>query len=111
MRYFFKSGLVVLLLVLAMPATAQPALSEAKADGLVGERIDGLVGIVVADPSPALEQMVSEINDQRMTEYRQIAEDTDAPLQAVQQRAGRQLIQRLNEGEYFTDASGRWRQK
>lgn len=111
MRRAIQSGLLVLLLVWALPAMAQTPLAEAKADGLVGERLDGLVGIVVADPSPELKQMVETVNDRRLKEYRQIAEETDAPLEAVQQRAGRQLIQRLNAGEYFTDASGRWRQK
>lgn len=111
MQRFVKSGLVVLLLLMAAPAWAQPSLSQAKTDGLVGERVDGLVGIVIADPSPELKAMTEEINRQRLEEYRQIARETDAPLEAVQQRAGRKLIQQLSKGEYFTDAAGRWRQK
>jgi len=46
-----------------------------------------------------------------MAEYRHIAQDTEAPLEAVQARAGRQIIQRLPSGHYFMDAAGRWRQK
>lgn len=111
MQRFVKSGLVVLLLVMVAPAWAQPSLSQAKAEGLVGERVDGLVGLVVADPSPTLKAMTEKVNQQRLEEYRRIAEETDAPLAAVQQRAGRRLIQELNKGEYFTDAAGRWRQK
>jgi hypothetical protein len=46
-----------------------------------------------------------------MAEYRQIATDTDSPIEAVQARAGRQIIERLPAGHYFMDAAGRWRQK
>ncbi len=111
MQRFVKSGLVVLLLLLTAPAWCQPSLAQARADGLVGERVDGLIGIVIANPSPELKAMTEQVNQRRLEEYRRIAEETDAPLAAVQQRAGRRLIQQLKKGEYFTDASGRWRQK
>ena len=92
-------------------AFAQDSLVSAKAEGLVGERPDGLAAIVTDSPSPALRQLVNEVNAQRMDEYRQIAADTEAPLEAVQARAGRQIIQRLPAGQYFMDSAGRWRQK
>lgn len=92
-------------------ALAQEGLVGAKAEGLVGERPDGLVAVVTDNPPPAVRDLVAEVNAQRMNEYRQIAADTDAPLEAVQARAGRQIIDRLPGGQYFMDASGRWRQK
>lgn len=111
MQRFVQSGLIFVMLLLTVPVWGQPSLSQAKADGLVGERVDGLVGIVIANPSPELKAMTEQVNQQRLREYRQIAGETDAPLEAVQQRAGRQLIQQLSKGEYFTDAAGRWRRK
>jgi uncharacterized protein len=92
-------------------AWAQAGLVSAKAEGLVGERPDGLVAVVTDSPSAAVRQLVADVNTQRMNEYRQIATETDAPLEAVQARAGRQIIDRLPGGQYFMDAAGRWRQK
>lgn len=107
-----KPVLVLLALFAVLPAaTAQPSLAEAKAQGIVGERPDGLVGIVTGSPAAEIRQLVEQVNAERMAEYRQIAQETDAPLEAVQARAGRQIIQRLPSGHYFMDAAGRWRQK
>jgi uncharacterized protein YdbL (DUF1318 family) len=96
---------------IATAALAQQSLVNAKADGLVGERADGLVALVTDNPSAELRNLVAQVNAERMSEYNQIAAETDAPLEAVQARAGRQIIQRLPAGQYFMDASGRWRQK
>jgi len=98
------------MLLLSSLAVAQQGLVGAKQQGLVGERPDGLVA-VVADATPAVRALVEEVNAERMAEYREIAADTDSPLQAVQARAGRQIIERLPAGQYFMDAAGRWRQK
>jgi uncharacterized protein len=102
---------LVVLLAASSAAVAQEDLASAKGEGLVGERPDGLVAIVTDDPSPDLRELVEQVNGQRMDEYRQIAEETDAPLEAVQVRAGTQIIERLPSGQYFMDAAGRWRQK
>jgi uncharacterized protein len=107
-----KQLFFALLLVTASAlAFAQEGLVSAKAEGLVGERPDGLIAIVVDNPPAAVRQLVEQVNAQRMSEYRQIASETDAPLEAVQARAGRQIIDRLPSGQYFMDAAGRWRQK
>jgi len=103
--------IVCALLAMSALALGQESLVNAKTEGLVGERPDGLVALVTESPSPALRELVDEVNAQRMTEYRQIAADTDAPLEAVQARAGRQIIERLPAGQFFMDAAGRWRQK
>lgn len=109
----FSRRILIACAAMAMSALAlaQESLVNAKAEGLVGERPDGLVAIVTDSPPPALRELVDEVNGQRMNEYRQIANDTDAPLEAVQARAGRQIIERLPAGQYFMDAAGRWRQK
>ncbi|EAR20633.1 YdbL family protein [Nitrococcus mobilis] len=107
-----KILLLGIAVIAAAPAAlAQPSLAEAKTQGLVGERLDGLTGIVTGEPSPAIRQLVERVNEQRLAEYRRVAQETDAPLPAVQARAGRQIIQRLPKGQYFMDAAGRWRQR
>ena len=111
MRALIRSvALLFTVLAVSLTSYAQGGLASAKAEGLIGERPDGLVA-VVSDATPELQSLVSEVNSERMTEYRQIAQETDAPLEAVQARAGRQIIERLPAGQYFMDAAGRWRQK
>lgn len=108
---FVKRIFIVLaMLATSVAAFAQSDLASAKAEGLIGERPDGLVA-VVSNSTPALEAIVADVNAERMNEYRQIAQETDAPLEAVQARAGRQIIERLPSGQYFMDAAGRWRRK
>ncbi|GAK34427.1 hypothetical protein JCM17846_27910 [Iodidimonas nitroreducens] len=116
MMRMMKIVFSVLILLVMVPqfhteAQAQAGLAEAKARGALGERPDGLVGIVEASASADITALAQRVNAQRMEEYRKIAEETSAPLQAVQARAGRQIIQALPSGQYFMDAAGRWRQK
>src|SRR5690606_28920238 len=98
------------LLMMSVAALAQGDLASAKAQGVVGERPDGLVA-VVSNSTPQLEALVAQVNEERMAEYRQIAAETEAPLEAVQARAGRQIIERLPAGQYFMDAAGGGGQK
>lgn len=108
----FKSLILLVALVAFVPmALAQQALVDAKAQGDVGERPDGLVAMVETTSNPAIEDLVQSVNLQRLEEYKKIASETDAPLAAVQARAGRQIIQSLPKGQYFMDAAGRWRKK
>lgn len=108
----FKSLIVLVVLVAAIPvAFAQQALVDAKVSGAVGERPDGLVAMVGETSDPSIQALIQSVNTQRLSEYQKIATDTDAPLEAVQARAGRQIIQNLPKGQYFMDAAGRWRKK
>lgn len=109
-----KPGILfgLLLFLVAIPAAlGQADLVAAKSQGLVGERPDGLVGLVDPAAPPAVLQMIERINAERLDEYRQVASETSAPLAAVQARAGRQIVQALPSGQHFMDAAGRWRKK
>jgi uncharacterized protein YdbL (DUF1318 family) len=110
----FRILFVALSLMLAGSVAAQAqtgGVASLQQAGVVGERPDGLLAPVSENAGADVINIVNEVNAQRMAEYRKIAADTDAPLQAVQQRAGAQLIARLPKGQYFMDAAGRWRQK
>ena len=92
------------------PALAGP-LEDARAAGLVGERIDGYLGLVDSDAPADVKRLVEEINAQRWAKYAEIAEKQGAPVQAVAQIAGEKLIQRAGSGEYVMGADGKWRRK
>jgi len=97
-------------LPLARDARAQD-LAQAKRDGWLGERIDGLVGVVRADTPQNIRALADDINRRRREEYARIAEREGAPVQAVAQLAGERLIERAAPGEWVLGADGNWRQK
>lgn len=98
------------LLVAAMPAVAQSSLDKAKAAGLVGERPDGLLG-VVSSASGQIEAMVRDINDRRLAQYQEIARRTGTSLPAVQAVAGEKAIAQSPPGSFVMEGSGAWRRK
>ncbi|MGC2853899.1 YdbL family protein [Novispirillum sp. DQ9] len=86
------------------PAHAQ-SLEQAKAQGLVGERADGLLGAVKGG-SPQVRQLIERVNDQRMDQYRRIAQKNGTAVQAVMAIAGKKLIQRAAPGTYINAGDG-----
>jgi uncharacterized protein len=112
MRWMVRIGAIVLLAVgLGIaPAQASP-LEDAKAEGLVGERIDGYVGVVDSGAPGSIKSLVNQINAEREAAYAKIAQKQGAPVAAVAQIAGTKLIQRAPKGEYVMGADGRWQRK
>ena len=112
MRWMVRIGAIVWLAVgLGIgPAQAGP-LEDAKAQGLVGERIDGYVGVVDSGAPGSIKSMVNQINAEREAKYAEIAKKQGAPVAAVAQIAGTKLIERAPRGEYVMGASGQWQRK
>jgi hypothetical protein len=106
---------LVVLLLLCSGLFAGPAfalsLNEAKAEGLVGEKIDGFVGTVVADPSAEVRELVEQVNRQRRQKYDEVAKQRGVPLDAVAKITGEKQLERTPAGQYVAGADGRWRQK
>ena len=101
---------IALLLALAVPA-ASLELEAAKRDGLIGEKADGFVGVVVAKPSAEVRALVDSVNAKRRARYEEIAKKNGTPLDAVAAVAGEKLTGRAAPGEWITDAQGNWYQK
>lgn len=111
-KHRVRAVLLAAALVL-LPATAtlaQANLESAKAAGVVGERADGLLGLVKG-ASPDVKQMVDEINARRLSQYKDIAARNGTSIQAVQAIAGQKLVSQSPAGTYVMDASGSWRVK
>lgn len=106
---------VLLLALAAAPMAAAPAaaqglsVDEAKQAGLVGERPDGLLGVIGGNGEAR--RLVEEVNARRLDEYRRIAERTGTTLAAVQAIAGQKLVDEAPPGTYVMTAQGRWIQK
>ena len=102
--------LTVLLTVMAVPAWAI-SLDDAKAQGLVGERLDGYIGAVASNPAPEVASLVSTINAARKSEYAKIAARNGQPVSVVEKLAAAKLIERTGGGQYYMDKSGNWKKK
>jgi uncharacterized protein YdbL (DUF1318 family) len=112
MRWMVRIGAIVLLVAGLGTGTAEAgALEDAKAQGLVGERIDGYLGVVDSGAPGSVRSMVDQINAEREAKYAEIAKKQGAPVVAVAQIAGKKLIERAPSGEYVMGADGNWRQK
>jgi uncharacterized protein YdbL (DUF1318 family) len=107
-RASFIALLAILALALAPNAQAQIGLDDAKATGLVGERPDGLVGVVDPSAGADVQALVDDVNRQRLERYGEIAAANDSTLEAVQAVAGAELIDRTPAGQYVMDAGGTW---
>ncbi|MBO6667787.1 YdbL family protein [Parvibaculum sp.] len=115
MRTIMKSALPLFALLFSL-VVAGPALAidldSAKAQGLVGEKLDGYVGIVTSSPSPDLTKMVNDINLRRRDSYRAIADKTaGATLNAVEKLAAEKLIRKTPSGQYVEKSPGQWVKK
>ena len=94
---------------LATPAFAQrdPAYAAARSAGQVGERMDGYLGIVVAE-TPALRRIVNDINIKRRAVYSERAKATNATLEEYAFTAGCQAILATVSGEKYQAPDGSW---
>ena len=97
---------------MASPAAAQrdPAYQSARAEGKVGEKMDGYLGIVGA-ATPALRSMVDDINIRRRAVYAERAQAEGATLESYAIAAGCQAIARTSPGEVYQAPDGSWQQR
>jgi uncharacterized protein YdbL (DUF1318 family) len=98
------------LLTLPAAAIAGP-LDDAKASGLVGERVDGYLGVVPGSAPGDVRALVEEVNAKRRKKYEEVAGGRGVPVEAVAAIAGEKLVKRAAAGEYVAGADGRWTQK
>jgi len=95
----------------AVPAAAQtPAVDAARRAGIVGERFDGYVGIA-GPASPALRSQVGAINIRRRALYSNLAASRGVSPEEVGITAGCQLLARVQVGEAYMLADGKWRRR
>ena len=97
-------------LMLAAPAAAQPALSQARAAGQVGERYDGYLGFS-APAGAAVRQQVSTVNIKRRALYSQLASRRGVAPGDVGVTAGCELLARVAVGEHYMLSDGIWRRR
>lgn len=98
------------MLLVPGPAEAQAgaAIADARAQGLVGERYDGYLGIA-ADVGDPLRQKVQAINIRRRALYSDLADRRGASLEQVGMTAACQLLPTVHVGERYQASDKVWR--
>jgi len=98
------------MLMVTAPAAAQAsaAIAEARAQGLVGERFDGYLGVVGA-ASDQLRHQVQAINIRRRALYSDLADRRSASLEQVGMTAACQLLPTVQVGERYQASDKVWR--
>lgn len=98
-------------LLLPAAASAEVGVDHAKAQGWIGERIDGYLGVVDPDAPAEVKSLVERVNAERRKKYAEIARKTGASGEAVAARAGAKLVERTPRGQYYLGGDGRWHQR
>lgn len=104
---FFALILPVFLLI-ALPVFALD-LDSARDQGLVGERLDGYVGVV--KDAPGVSALVAEINAKRKAEYQKISAKNGQPVDVVAKLAAPKIVAKLKPGHYYQGPDGGWKKK
>lgn len=85
-------------------------LQSAKSQGLVGEQLNGYLGVVSASAGSDVNALVADINDKRKQKYQSIAKENGTSLDTVELLAGKKAIEKTSNGNYIQSATG-WKKK
>jgi uncharacterized protein YdbL (DUF1318 family) len=85
------------------------SLDEAKARGLVGEKLNGYVG-AVNPADPEAQALTKDINEKRRQAYQDIARRNGTAITVVETLAGEKAIQNTQHGHYVEGPTG-WAKK
>ena len=100
------SFIALFLTVLALPAMAIE-LTDARKQGMVGEKTDGYVAAVKS--SADVNALVVEVNAKRKAEYTRISKENGQPVSTVAKLASPQIIEGLPAGSLYQGSDGTWK--
>lgn len=98
------------LVTLSVPAVAQsrdPAYAAARANGTIGEKMDGYLGFV-GSPSGSLKSLVDDLNIRRKASYADRARTQGVTIEEFAFTQGCLLIARTTAGEKYQAPDGSW---
>ena len=103
---------IISLMLLGMLLVCQPAMaldiSDAKAQGLVGETATGYLAPVALNAE--VQQLVDTINSKRKEHYQNISKKNNAPLSTVEKLAGEKAMEKTPVGQ-FIRVNDAWKKK
>jgi hypothetical protein len=108
MKRTFFAAFFAIALIFASQAFAAD-LSQARAQGIVGEKLDGYIGAV--KPSGDANAVVSDVNARRRAEYEKISKANGQPVSVVGKVAAENIINGLPSGSLYQAPDGSWKKK
>ncbi|MFK7794876.1 MAG: YdbL family protein [Gammaproteobacteria bacterium] len=85
-------------------------LQQVKNDGVIGEQLNGYLGVVSSDADADVRALVADINAKRKAKYQSIASTNSASLETVELLAGKKALEKTRAGNYIQTATG-WKKK
>lgn len=110
MKYKYLTYLFVGFISLNVACTFALDLQQAKSQGLVGEQLNGYLGVVSASGSGDVKALINDINAKRRSKYEAIAVQNSTSLETVELLAGKKAIEKTKSGNYVQTATG-WKKK
>lgn len=87
---------------------AMDSLSQAKAQGIVGEQADGYLGVVKNEGNAS--EIAQLINQARKEQYQKVSAESNVPLNEVEKKAGSKAQEKTPAGQYIK-RQGQWLKK
>ncbi|MCP3986039.1 MAG: YdbL family protein [bacterium] len=97
--------------LLAATASSAGELDAARDAGVVGERRNGYIGLVVENPTEEQAALVKRVNTARRAQYRKVADKSGATVEQVAASAAERLIREAKSGNYVQGADDGWVRK
>ncbi len=109
-KYFLAMVLATTAVLIAWPMSSMAIeLPDAKSQLLVGEKVDGYLGIIKS--SPDVIALVNRINKARRQYYEDIAKRNGTSVDVVEKLAGKKAIDKTPSGQYIQLSPGNWIKK
>lgn len=108
MKRLLQSILIILVTFSASLFASE--LTAPKAEGLIGERFDGYIGIV-KDAPLEIRELVDSVNQKRKAHYEEIAKKRQQPLKKIELIAGETAMKKTKPGNYIFLADKGWIKK
>jgi Uncharacterized protein conserved in bacteria len=100
-----------MLLALSANLALALTLDEAKAQGLIGEKVDGYVAAVTNNPSAEVQALVNSTNEGRRQVYADLAKKNGITIEQVGILSAEKLRANAPAGVYIQQPSGQWQKK
>ena len=101
----------LLISILTVSVAVASALTQPKADGLIGEQANGYLGLVTQDVPADIRKLVSDVNAKREAGYQKIALKQGVSISEVEKVGGNTAFEKTLNGNYVRDANGVWQKK
>jgi uncharacterized protein YdbL (DUF1318 family) len=85
-------------------------LQQAKSEGLVGEQLNGYLGVVSSEANTEVRALIADVNAKRKAQYESIAAKNSTSLETVELLAGKKAVEKTEAGNYIQTATG-WSKK